>query len=80
MAAGLVPLLFLAAWGPTVASAKAIKSDWSKVQAVLPGTQTEVLLYKDEVPRGSRKIKGPTKRRKSFLRFGSSRHDADGSS
>ena len=32
--------------------------DWSKVQAVPPGKPTTVLLYKDEAPRGSRKIKG----------------------
>ena len=35
MAAGLVPLLVLAAWRPTVASAQVIKSDWSRVQATL---------------------------------------------
>ena len=32
--------------------------DWSRVQAVSPKTKTEVQLYKDEVPQGSRKIKG----------------------
>ena len=58
MAAGLVPLLVLAAWRPTVASAQVIKSDWPRVQAVSPKTKTEVQLYKDEVPQGSRKIKG----------------------
>ena len=32
--------------------------DWSRVQAVPPKTKTDVQLYKDEVPQGSRKIKG----------------------
>ena len=32
--------------------------DWSKVQAVPPQTKTEVQLYKDDAPQGSRKIKG----------------------
>ncbi len=31
---------------------------WSRVQAVAPRTKTEVQLYKDEAPPGSRKIKG----------------------
>ena len=35
-----------------------IKRDWSRVQAVAPGTQTTVLLHKDLAPRGQRKIKG----------------------
>ena len=55
-AAGLVLLLVLAGWPPT-AVAK-IRLDWSKVQAVKPGTPTRVVLYKDQAPRGSRKIKG----------------------
>ena len=32
--------------------------DWSRVQAVPPKPKTDVQLYKDEVPQGSRKIKG----------------------
>ena len=32
--------------------------DWSRVQAVPPKTKTDVHLYKDEAPQGSRKIKG----------------------
>ncbi len=35
-----------------------IKSDWSKVEAVTPGTRATVVLYKDLAPRGKRKIKG----------------------
>ena len=35
-----------------------IKPNWSKVQAVPPQTKTEVRLYKDEAPQGSRRIKG----------------------
>ena len=34
------------------------RSDWSKVQTVPVATKTTVVLYKDEAPRGSRKIKG----------------------
>ena len=44
-AAGLVLLLVLAGWPPTVAAK--IRSDWSRVQRVTPGTRTTVLLYKD---------------------------------
>ena len=32
--------------------------DWSRVQTVSPNTKTEVQLYKDVAPQGSRKIKG----------------------
>ncbi len=32
--------------------------DWSRVQAVPPQTKTEMQLYKDDAPQGSRKIKG----------------------
>ena len=32
--------------------------DWSRVQAIPPKTKTDVHLYKDEAPQGSRKIKG----------------------
>ena len=32
--------------------------DWSRVHAVPPKTKTEVQLYKDEAPQGSRKIQG----------------------
>ena len=33
-------------------------TDWSGVQAVPPKTKTEVQLYKDGAPQGSRKVKG----------------------
>ena len=58
-AAGLVLLLVLAGWPPTVAAK--IRSDWSRVQRVTPGTRTTVLLYKDRAhraPGGIRKIEG----------------------
>lgn len=32
--------------------------DWSKVQAVPPQTKTEIQLYEDEAPQGSRKVRG----------------------
>ena len=54
-AAGLVPLLLLI--GLQVCAAKHMP-DWSRVQAVPSGRPTTVRLYKDEAPRGSRKIKG----------------------
>ncbi len=44
-------------WPPTAAARK-IKLDWSWVQAVEPGTQITVVLYKDQAPRGRRKVKG----------------------
>ncbi len=50
-------LLVLAGWPPTAAAWKT-RPDWSKVQAVKPGTHIKVLLFKDQAPRGSRKIKG----------------------
>ncbi len=34
------------------------KSEWSKVEAVPPGTRTTVELYKDRAPSGKRKIEG----------------------
>ena len=34
------------------------KSDWSKVEALPPGTRTTVELYKDRAPSGKRKIEG----------------------
>ena len=34
------------------------KRIWSRVQAVKPRTRTTVVLYQDQAPRGSRKIKG----------------------
>ena len=55
-AVGLVLLLVLVGW-PPVAAAK-IKSDWSRVQIVTPGTRTTVLLYKNQAPREKRKIEG----------------------
>ena len=55
-AGGLVLLLVLAGW-PAAAEGK-IKLDWSKVQALTPGTGIKVGLYKDQAPRGSRKIQG----------------------
>ena len=55
-AAGLVLLLVLAGWPPTAAAK--IRSDWSRVQRVTPGTRTTVLLYKDQAPQGKRKVEG----------------------
>ena len=55
-AAGLVLLLILVGWPPTAAGK--IKSDWTRVQIVTPGTRTAVLLYKDQAPREKRKIEG----------------------
>ena len=56
-ATGLVPLLLL-----TVLSGcggpKRHMPTWSRVQAVSPQTKTEVRLYKDEAPEGSRRVKG----------------------
>ncbi len=54
---GLMLLLVLAGW-PSTAAAWKIRPDWSRVQTVKPGTPTTVLLYKDQAPRGRRKIKG----------------------
>ena len=56
IAAGLVLLLILTGW-PATAGWK-IRLDWSKVEAIKPGTLTTVLLYKDQALRGNRKIKG----------------------
>ena len=54
-ATGLALLLFLSIL-PGCASRS--MRDWSRVQAVPPQTKTEVRLYKDEAPQGSRRIKG----------------------
>ena len=44
--------------GVLVHLSRGIKLNWPGVQAVTPGTPTTVLLYKDQAPRGSRKIQG----------------------
>ena len=55
-ATGLVPLLLLA--GVPGCTARYLP-DWSTVQAVKPGTKTEVTLYKDRTPPGvGQKFKG----------------------
>ncbi len=54
-ATGLALLLFLSL---LPACAARHMPDWSRVQAVPPKTKTDVHLYKDEAPQGSRKIKG----------------------
>ena len=56
-AGGLVLLLVLAGL-PALAAAEGKVQHWSKVQAVTPGTEIKVELYKDQAPRGSRKIQG----------------------
>ena len=54
-ATGLMLLLFLSIL-PSCAARH--MPDWSRVQAGPPQAKTEVQLYKDEAPQGSRKIKG----------------------
>ena len=54
-ATGLTLLLFLSILPGCAARHM---PDWSRVQAVPPQTKTEVQLYKDEAPQGSRKVKG----------------------
>ena len=57
-AAGLVLLLVLVGSSPVAEAGLWVKRDWSRVQIVAPGTRTTVVLYKDQAPRGERKIKG----------------------
>ena len=57
-AGGLVLLLVLVGLSPRAEAGFWVKQDWSRVQAVTPGTPTTVLLYKDKAPRGKRKITG----------------------
>ncbi len=54
-ATGLALLLFLSL---LPACAARHMPDWSGVQAVPPKTKTDVQLYKDDAPQGSRKIQG----------------------
>lgn len=54
----LLVMFLFSAGAPEVGAVWRIKPDWSKVQAVTPGTRTTVVLYKDLAPRGKRKIKG----------------------
>ena len=56
--AGLVLLLILVGLSPRAEAGFWVKQDWSRVQALTPGTPTTVLLYKDKAPRGKRKITG----------------------
>ena len=53
---GVVFFLVVVSWTPT-ATAK-VKSDWSRVQKVKPGTQTTVVLYTDRAPQGRTEVKG----------------------
>ena len=55
-AVGIVFFLVVVSWTPT-ATAK-VKSDWSKVLTVKPGTKTTVVLYTDRAPQGKTEIKG----------------------
>ena len=55
-AVGVVSLLSVVSWAPT-ATAK-VKSDWSKVLKIKPGTQTTVVLYTDRAPQGGTEVKG----------------------
>ena len=54
-ATGLTLLLFLSILPGCAARHM---PDWSRVQAVPPKTKTDVQLYKDDAPQGSRKIQG----------------------
>ena len=52
-------LVFVVLTGAPIAYAEnGAKSDWSKVQAVDPGRQATVLIYRDQAPKGARKVKG----------------------
>ena len=57
LGAGLVLLLILV-HSPVAEAGMWVRRDWSRVQAVVPGTRTTVLLYKDRAPKGKRKIEG----------------------
>ena len=57
LGAGLMLLLILV-HSPVAEAGMWGRRDWSRVQAVVPGTRTTVLLYKDRAPRGRRKIEG----------------------
>ncbi len=56
-AAGLALLLVLVNL-PVAEAGLWVKRDWSRVQAVAPGTRTTVVLYKDQAPVGKRQIEG----------------------
>ena len=49
-------LLGLAGWTPAAAGNSEL--DWSKVQAIKPGTPIKVVLHKDQGFRGNRKLRG----------------------
>ena len=55
-AAGVVFFLVMMSWAPA-ATAKA-RFDWSRVEKVVPGTKTTVVLYTDRAPQGKREVKG----------------------
>ena len=58
MATGLVPLLLLASVPSCGGWSVGPLPTWPRVQAVKPGTKTEVQLYEDKAPQGRKKIKG----------------------
>ena len=57
-ATGLVLLLVLVGLSPVAEAGIWVRRDWSRVKAVVPGTRTTVLLYKDQAPQGKRKVEG----------------------
>ena len=54
----LVAALLCSSQAPVAEAFWRNKRDWSRVQAMAPGTQTTVLLHEHLAPRGQRKIKG----------------------
>lgn len=60
IAAGMMFLL-VSVHSPSAEADTWVRRDWSKVQRVIPGTRTTVLLYKDRAPGGTQKIEGSFK-------------------
>lgn len=57
-ATGLVLLLNMIGFSPVTEAGEWIRRDWSKVQRIVSGARTKVLLYKDRAPGGIRNIEG----------------------
>ena len=57
-AVGVVLLLTVIGFSPVAEAGTWIRRDWSKVQRIVSGARTRVLLYKDRAPGGIREAEG----------------------
>lgn len=59
--AAAMMFLLVSVHSPTAEADSWVRRDWNRVQRVIPGTKTTVLLYKDRAPGGIQEIEGKFK-------------------